>query len=48
MREIGAAALNLLLDDLSEFSMPPRRVELACNLVERHSTRRLVGSVISA
>ena len=48
MREIGAAALNLLLDDLSEFSMPPRRVELACKLVERHSTRRLVGSVISA
>lgn len=38
MREIGAAALNLLLDDLGGFSMPPRRVELACHLVERRST----------
>ncbi len=27
MREIGAAALNLLLDDLGGLSMPPRRVE---------------------
>ncbi len=39
MREIGAAALNLLLDDLSDFAMPPRRVELACRLVERKSTQ---------
>lgn len=40
MREIGAAALNLLLDDLGGFSMPPRRVELACHIVERQSTAR--------
>ena len=40
MREIGAAALNLLLDDLGGFAMPPRRVELACHLVERQSTAR--------
>ncbi|UCI07128.1 LacI family DNA-binding transcriptional regulator [Mesorhizobium sp. B1-1-8] len=40
MREIGAAALNLLLDDLGGFSMPPRRVELACRLVERRSTAK--------
>jgi DNA-binding LacI/PurR family transcriptional regulator len=38
MREIGAAALNLLLDDLGGYSIPPRRVELACRLVERQST----------
>jgi DNA-binding LacI/PurR family transcriptional regulator len=40
MREIGAAALNLLLDDLGGLSMPPRRVELACHIVERQSTGR--------
>jgi DNA-binding LacI/PurR family transcriptional regulator len=38
MREIGAAALNLLIDDLSGSPTPPRRVELACHLVERQST----------
>jgi DNA-binding LacI/PurR family transcriptional regulator len=38
MREIGAAALNLLLDDLGGSPMPPRRVELACHLIERQST----------
>jgi DNA-binding LacI/PurR family transcriptional regulator len=40
MREIGAAALNLLLDDLGGSPMPPRRVELACHLIERQSTAR--------
>ena len=38
MREIGAAALSLLLDDLSLATLPPRRVELACRLVERQTT----------
>jgi DNA-binding LacI/PurR family transcriptional regulator len=38
MREIGAAALSLLLDDLSLATLPPRRIELACNLVLRQST----------
>jgi DNA-binding LacI/PurR family transcriptional regulator len=40
MREIGAAALNLLIDDLGGAPMPPRRVELACHLIERQSTGR--------
>jgi len=40
MREIGAAALNLLLDDLGGIPMPPRRVELACHIVERQSIAR--------
>lgn len=38
MREIGAAALSLLLDDLSAVTLPSRRVELACRLVSRQST----------
>lgn len=38
MREIGAAALDLLLDDLGSRHMPPRRVEFACHIVERQST----------
>lgn len=38
MREIGAAALSLLLDDLSLATLPARRIELACNLVSRQST----------
>jgi DNA-binding LacI/PurR family transcriptional regulator len=38
MREIGAAALDLLIDDLGGLPMPPRRVELACRLIERQST----------
>lgn len=45
MREIGAAALDLLRDDLTGLRMPPRQLELACYLVERQSTappRRLV------
>ncbi|MFZ2102924.1 MAG: substrate-binding domain-containing protein, partial [Oricola sp.] len=37
-REIGAAALSLLLDDLSMANQPARRVELACRLVLREST----------
>jgi DNA-binding LacI/PurR family transcriptional regulator len=40
MREIGAAALNLLIDDLGGSPMPPRRVELACHVIERQSTGR--------
>jgi DNA-binding LacI/PurR family transcriptional regulator len=38
MREIGSVALDLLRDNLSGIPMPPRRVELACHLVERSST----------
>lgn len=38
MREIGAAALDLLRDDLTGLPMPPRRLELACHIVERQST----------
>ena len=38
MREIGAAALDLLLDDLGGKALPPRRIELACHVVERQST----------
>lgn len=38
MREIGIIALDLLRDSLSPVSMPPRRIELACHLVERSST----------
>ncbi|MGF6175824.1 LacI family DNA-binding transcriptional regulator [Ensifer sp. 4252] len=38
MREIGSAAVDLLRDNLSGIPMPPRRVELACHLVERSST----------
>ncbi|MFK0692241.1 LacI family DNA-binding transcriptional regulator [Mesorhizobium sp. IMUNJ 23033] len=40
MREIGSAALSLLLDDMAHSGLPPRRVELACNLVVRQSTAR--------
>jgi DNA-binding LacI/PurR family transcriptional regulator len=40
MREIGSAGLDLLRDNLSGLSMPPRRVELACHLVERSSTAK--------
>lgn len=38
MREIGSAALSLLLDDMAHAVLPPRRVELACHLVVRQST----------
>lgn len=38
MREMGSEALTLLLDHLSGGPMLPRRVELACRLVERQST----------
>lgn len=38
MREIGSVALDLLRDNLSGLPMPPRRVELACHMVERSST----------
>lgn len=38
MREIGAAALNLLLEDLGGMDAPARRVEFACHIVARQST----------
>jgi DNA-binding LacI/PurR family transcriptional regulator len=38
MREIGSAALSLLLDDMAHGASPARRVELACHLVVRQST----------
>ena len=38
MREIGAAALDLLRDHVTGPGITPRRVELACGLVERAST----------
>lgn len=40
MRDLGAAALGLLLDQLNGGPMLARRVELACRLVERQSTAR--------
>ncbi|POF27969.1 LacI family DNA-binding transcriptional regulator [Roseibium marinum] len=36
MREIGSTALTLLLDDMAQAGLP-RRVELACRLIERDS-----------
>jgi DNA-binding LacI/PurR family transcriptional regulator len=44
MREIGSIALDLLRDNLSGLPMPPRRVELACHLVERASTGKAPAS----
>jgi DNA-binding LacI/PurR family transcriptional regulator len=41
MREIGAVALDLLRDDVTDPGTPARRVELACHMVERHSTARI-------
>lgn len=38
MRAIGAAALDLLREVLTHPEAPPRRVELACRIVERGST----------
>ncbi len=38
MRELGAAALDLLRETVTGFEMPARRVELACKMVERAST----------
>lgn len=38
MREIGASALDLLLDGIGGLSRPARRIELACHIVERKST----------
>lgn len=43
MREIGSAALSLLLDDLAFSGLPPRRIELACSLVERQSAGPVDG-----
>jgi len=48
MREIGAASLDLLLDDLGGMHLPPRRVELACHVVERQSTARVRAPAPSA
>ncbi|WP_137129015.1 LacI family DNA-binding transcriptional regulator [Rhizobium sp. FY34] len=38
MREMGAAALDLLSDSMAGRVNPARRIELACHLVERSST----------
>lgn len=38
MRELGGVALDLMRDAISGFASPPRRVELACHIVERQST----------
>ncbi|MCR4268094.1 LacI family DNA-binding transcriptional regulator [Nitratireductor sp. ZSWI3] len=38
MREIGSAALDLLLDGVDGLAVPPRRIELACQIIERQST----------
>jgi DNA-binding LacI/PurR family transcriptional regulator len=40
MHDIGASALDLLLDAVSGNAMPARRIELACHIVERRSTAR--------
>lgn len=40
MREIGASALDLLLDSVGGPTRPARRIELACHIVERRSTAR--------
>jgi DNA-binding LacI/PurR family transcriptional regulator len=40
MHEIGASALDLLLDAVSGNATPARRIELACHIVERQSTAR--------
>lgn len=40
MRELGSEALSLLMDHLNSGTILPRRVELACRLVERSSTAR--------
>lgn len=47
MREIGAAALDLLLDSVGGMASPARRIELACHIVERQSTAeaRVVAAV---
>jgi DNA-binding LacI/PurR family transcriptional regulator len=37
MHQIGALALDLLRDELSGLNFPPRRVELACRIVDRAS-----------
>jgi DNA-binding LacI/PurR family transcriptional regulator len=44
MREIGAAALGLLMEEIGVAAMPRRRVELACTLVERASVSPLAGA----
>ncbi|MEO3998355.1 LacI family DNA-binding transcriptional regulator [Mesorhizobium sp. CAU 1732] len=48
MREIGAASLDLLLDDLGARHLPPRRVEFACHIVERQSTAVCRGKAIAS
>ncbi|MCD2172482.1 LacI family DNA-binding transcriptional regulator [Rhizobium sp. C4] len=40
MHEIGASALDLLLDAVNGNATPARRIELACHIVERQSTAR--------
>jgi DNA-binding LacI/PurR family transcriptional regulator len=41
MHDIGATALDLLLDAVSGNATPARRIELACHIVERQSTARV-------
>ena len=41
MRHLGAVALDLLREQLLGRGMPPRRIELACPVVERASTARV-------
>jgi DNA-binding LacI/PurR family transcriptional regulator len=43
MREIGTAALDLLLDSAGSLPGPARRIELACHIVERQSTAAAPG-----
>ena len=47
MREIGAASLGLLMEELGVASLPPRRVELACSLIERESVAPPAGTARS-
>lgn len=47
MHEIGASALDLLLDNVGGPAGPARRIELACHIVERQSTapaRQIAGA----
>jgi len=41
MRDIGATALDLLLDEVNSQAAPARRIELACHVVERQSTAEI-------
>ena len=45
MRDIGTASLELLLEDLGGVKLPPRRVELACHIIERQSTDEVTAEL---